>query len=80
MFDNKNSLFAFSEYYYQGQMSSDVPLWFQTIHQFTQDLFDREELTNFVQGFGLAKSDELVHNTRKDNGQITNSTTFWERA
>lgn len=80
VFDNKNSLFAFSEYYYQEQMSSDVPLWFQTIHQFTQDLFDREELTNFVQGFGLAKSDELVHNTRKDNGQITNSTTFWERA
>jgi hypothetical protein len=78
VFGGRGVIFAFSEYYNQEDVTPEVPLWFQTIHAITQDLFDREEFIDFVDSFGLKKTGEVVHNTRKDNGQIVNSTTFWE--
>ncbi|HKC04504.1 MAG TPA: hypothetical protein VKC54_01385 [Patescibacteria group bacterium] len=78
VFAGKNVIFAFSEYYLQDEISQEVPLWFQTIHEITQDLFKREELINFVKKFGGFKNfHEVLHNVRKDNGEIMNSTTYW---
>lgn len=78
IFGNENTIFAFSEYYSQDEVTGEVPLWFQTIHAFTQELFKRDELVNFVNNYGLTSIGELTHNLRKDTGQIMNSTTFWE--
>lgn len=78
VFADKNVIFAFSEYYLQNEISPEVPLWFQTIHEITQELFTRDELISFVENFGLTKIYEVKHNVRKDNGEVMNSTTFWE--
>lgn len=78
VFFEKNVIFAFSEYYRQDQIIPDIPLWFQTIHAITQDLFERDEFMEFVSQFGFLKIDEVVHNTRRDSGEVINSTTFWE--
>jgi hypothetical protein len=77
-FDSQNTIFAFSEYYLQDVITPEIPLWFQTLHEITQELFDRNEFMQFVTKNGMLNFGELPHNIRRDTGEIVNSTTFWE--
>jgi hypothetical protein len=77
-FDGHNIIFAFSEFYRQDVITPEIPLWFQTLHEITQELFDRDEFMQFVTKNGMFNFGELSHNTRRDTGEVVNSTTFWE--
>lgn len=77
-FDGHNAIFAFSEYYRQEAITPEIPLWFQTLHDITQELFDRDEFMDFVNKQGLTQLGEFAHNVRRDTEEIVNSTTFWE--
>ena len=77
-FDSYNVIFAFSEYYRQDNITPEIPLWFQTLHEITQDLFVRGEFMDFVTKKGMLNFSELPHNVRRDTEEVVNSTTFWE--
>lgn len=77
-FDSYNVIFAFSEYYRQDDITPEIPLWFQTLHEITQDLFERGEFMQFVTKNGMLNFSELPHNVRRDTEEVVNSTTFWE--
>lgn len=77
-FDSHNVIFAFSEYYRQDDITLEIPLWFQTLHEITQDLFERGEFMDFVTKKGMLNFSELPHNVRRDTEEVVNSTTFWE--
>lgn len=81
VFKDKKATFAFSEYFLQDEVSTEVPTWFQTLHHMTQELFQREEFMLFnKQEFRLNLVKEVAHNIRRDNGEVINSTTFWSVA
>lgn len=77
-FDSHNIIFAFSEYYRQDVITPEIPLWFQTLHEITQDLFDKSEFMQFVSKNGMLNFSELAHNVSRDTEEVVNSTTFWE--
>ena len=72
---------ALTEYYYQDQITDEVPLWFQTIHGFSgQELFRYQELKDFLKSFGYKEvEEELVHLPLKHKEEPLNSTTFWKK-